>query len=61
MRLIDILWLPPILLAVAIVLGTVGRTGFRQSVRAVRQTFVALSVGVVTVGIVIHLIARVFS
>lgn len=57
----DLLWLPPIMLAVAIVLGTAGRSGWQEIRRSIWNTFLALTLGVVAVGVVIHLIARVFA
>ena len=57
----DLLWLPPIMLAVSIVLGATGRDGFRDISRSVMHTFVALTVGVVCVGVAIHLVARFFA
>lgn len=57
----DLLWLPPIMLAVALVLGSAGRTGFRDIARSVLHTFVALTAGVIGVGIFIHVVARLFA
>ncbi len=61
MRWIDLLWLPPVMLAVAVVLGAAGRTGFTATAKSILHTFVALTLGVVCVGVVIHVIARVFA
>ena len=61
MRWLDLLWLLPVMVAVSIVLGTAGRNGARVIARSIWSTFVALTLGVVAVGIAIHLIARVFA
>jgi hypothetical protein len=57
----DLIWLPPVMLAVAIVLGTAGRDDLPTIGRSIRQTFVALTFGVIAVGVVIHLVARIFA
>jgi hypothetical protein len=57
----DLLWLPPIMVAIAIVLGAAGRTGARPILRSIWSTFLTLSLGVVTVGVAIHLVARIFA
>jgi len=57
----DLLWLPPVMLAVALVLGTAGRSGARVIARSVWHTFFALTLGICAVGVCIHLIARIFS
>ena len=61
MRWIDLVWLPPVLLAVALVLGAAGRNGFHVIRRAVVRTFIGLMLGVIVVGVVIHVIANVFA
>ena len=61
MNWIDLIWLPPIMLAVSVVLGATGRNGLREISRSVMHTFVALTVGVLCVGIAIHLIASLFA
>jgi len=58
---LGLLWLPPVMLAVSLVLGSAGRNGFSNIARSVVHTFVALTVGVLGVGVAIHVIARVFS
>ncbi len=58
---LELLWLPPVMIAIAIVLGTAGRTGFKAIVRSIYNTFVVLTLGVVIVGVVIHVVARVFA
>ncbi|MBW2373121.1 MAG: hypothetical protein JRF70_11335 [Deltaproteobacteria bacterium] len=57
----DLIWLPPIMLAVALVLGSAGRQGFTNTTRSVVHTFVALTLGVIAVGVGIHLVARIFA
>ena len=61
MRWLEFLWLLPVMVAVAIVLGTAGRSGARVIARSIWSTFVALTLGVLAVGVAIHLIARVFA
>ena len=58
---VDLLWLPPIMLAVSIVLGAAGRNGFKVIARSILQTFVALTLGVIAVGISIHLLSTLFA
>ena len=57
----SLLWLLPVMAAIAIVLGAAGRTGFTEVRRAIVSTFIALTLGVVVVGVVIHLVATVFA
>ena len=61
MRWIDLLWLPPVMLAVATVLGATGREGVRVIGRAIVHTLVFLTNGVLVVGVVIHLVSQVFA
>ena len=61
MRWIDLLWLPPVMLAVATVLGATGREGVRVIGRAIVHTLVFLTIGVLVVGVVIHLVSQVFA
>jgi hypothetical protein len=49
------------MLAIALVLGTAGRNGFREIAHSVMATFVWLSIGVVGCGLVIHVVARIFA
>ena len=58
---LEFLWLLPVMVAVAIVLGTAGRNGARVIVRSIWSTFLALTLGVVAVGVAIHLIAHLFA
>lgn len=61
MTLVDLLWLPPVMLAVALVLGAAGRHGYRDIRASVVRTFFGLTLGVMAVGIVIHIVARLFA
>lgn len=54
-------WLLPVMVAIAVVLGAAGREGRREIRGAIVHTFVVLTLGVVLVGVVIHVIARVFA
>ena len=51
----DLLWLPPLMLAIACVVGGVGRPR-GQVAPAVRSAFVTLTLAVVAVGAVVRLI-----
>ncbi len=57
----DLIWLPPVMIAVAMVLGATGRHGAREVTRSIVHTFIALTLGVVIVGLVIHVVAQVFA
>ncbi len=57
----DLLWLPPVMVAIAVVLGAAGRRGFRPIVRSIWSTFLTLTFGVIAVGVAIHLVARIFA
>jgi len=61
MRWIDLIWLPPLMAAVAIVLGATGRHDGRRTLRSIVHSFVGLTLGVVIVGLAIHIVARIFS
>jgi len=61
MRWLDLIWLPPLMAAIAVVLGATGRHGRRSTMRAIVHHFVALTLGVVIVGLAIHVVARIFS
>ena len=60
MTLGDLLWFPPLMLAVAVVVGTAGR-GRGEIAPAIRRTFVALVVGVVLVAAVVRLLVVFFA
>ncbi len=55
MTLADLLWFPPLMLAVAVVVGTAGRRRGEFAV-AIRRTFVALVIGVVAVAAVVRIL-----
>ena len=61
MRWIDLIWLLPVMLAVAVVLGATGRDGVRAIGRSIWHTLILLTIGVIAVGLVIHIVARVFA
>jgi hypothetical protein len=60
MTLGDLLWFPPLMLAVAVVVGTAGRRRGEIAL-AIRRTFVALVVGVVAVAAVVRLLVVFFA
>jgi hypothetical protein len=55
----EILWFPPLMLAISVVVGAAGRRPGELG-RSIRRTFVALSAGVISVGIVVRLIVHFF-
>ncbi len=57
----ELIWLPPVMLAIALVLGTAGHRGVKETARSITNTFFALTVGVIVVGVVIHIVARTFA
>ncbi len=61
MSLADLLWLPPALVAIAVVLGACGAQDAREATRQVLRSLGMLTAGVLAVGLVIHLIARLFA
>lgn len=60
---LDLLWFPPVMLGIAMVLGAAsaedGKPGDLR--RSIVRTFVMLSVSVVAVGVVIHVVANAFA
>ena len=56
----DWMWLPPLMLGIALVVGTAGAEG-KAIGRSIRTCFFGLTAGVVGVAIVIHLISRIFA
>ena len=60
MSLLDLLWFPPLVLAVSIVVGTAGRSRGEIAV-AIRQTFVALVLVVVAVAAVVRILVILFA
>ena len=60
MSLVDLLFFPPLMLAVAVVVGTAGHT--RGEIAAsVRRSFLALTLGVIAVGAVVRLLVLLFA
>jgi hypothetical protein len=53
---VDLLWALPLLLAIALALGTAGRREPADIARHVRRTFVTLVLGLASVVVVIRLI-----
>ena len=49
----DLLWAPPLLLAIAVVLGTVGRTRAEDIGRTIRRRFFELTLGLVLAGVAV--------
>ena len=60
MSVVDLLFLPPLMLAVAVVVGSAGRQPGELALH-IRRTFVALTLGVVVVGVVVRLIVVLFA
>lgn len=60
MTLADLLYFPPLMLAVAVVVGTAGRRRGEIAV-AIRRTFVALVIGVVVVAAVVRTLVILFA
>lgn len=59
---VDLLWFPPLMLGISIVLGTAGSDGTWAEMRHdIMRMFLTLSLGVVGVGFVIHIVAVLFS
>jgi hypothetical protein len=57
----DLAWLPPVVLAIAVVLGCSGPGTAREALRKGVRSFVGLTGGVLLVGLVIHLVARLLA
>ena len=60
MTLLDLLWFPPLMLAVAVVVGAAGRQRGEIAV-AVRRTFVALVLGVVAVSAIVRVVVTLLA
>ncbi len=60
MSFLDLLFLPPLMLAIAMVVGAAGRRPGDLAVH-IRRTFWALTLGVVAVGIVVRLVVVLFA
>ena len=61
MSLLELAWFPPLMLAVAIVLGVTGARGRAHVVREARRRFVGLGLMVVIVGITIQVLVMTFA
>ncbi len=63
MTLLDLLWFPPVMFAIAMVLGAASAEDEVPGdlVRSVVRTFILLSVSVIIVGAVIHVISNTFA
>jgi len=57
----DLAWLPPVMVAIAVVLGCAGGGTTREAVRKGVRSLLGLTAGVLVVGLVIHLLARLFA
>ena len=58
----DLLWFPPLMLGIAAVLGAAGTDrGAREMWADITRMFLTLSLGVVGVGVVVHVVAAFFS
>ena len=60
MTFVDLLWFPPLMLAIAVVVGTAGRRR-GEIAHAIRRTFVALVLGVVAVGIAVRIVVELLA
>ena len=57
---VDLLWFPPLMLAIAVVVGAAGRDrGEMQG--AVKRAFFGLSVAVVLVALIVRVVVEVFT
>jgi hypothetical protein len=57
----DLLWAPPLLLAIAVVLGTVGRHHADEIGRTIRRRFVELALGLVLVTVFVRAVVTLFA
>jgi hypothetical protein len=57
----DLLWAPPLLLAIAVVLGTVGRTRADEIGRTIRRRFFELTFGLVLVALLVRGVVTLFA
>ena len=60
MSFVDLLFLPPLMLAIAVVVGAAGRRPGDLAPH-IRRTFWALTIGVVVVGVVVRLVVMLFA
>lgn len=61
MHLGEFAWLPPLIFAIATVVGTANADDAREIPRSIMRSFALLGLGVVLVGLAVHLLATVFS
>jgi hypothetical protein len=57
----DLVWLAPVMVAISTVLATAGADGLGDGVRRFVHSLVTLTLGVLAVGVVLHLVARIFA
>jgi hypothetical protein len=57
----DLLWAPPLLLAIAVVLGTAGRHHADDIARTIRRRFLELLVGLVLVTVFVRTVVTLFA
>ncbi len=61
MTLQDLLWAPPLLLAISVVLGAAGRHRPDEIRRTIRTRFVELVIGLALVGLFVRTIVTLFA
>lgn len=61
MTLLELLWLAPLMLAVAVVLGISDARGAAAVTAAIRRRFVTLTLVVVLVGVLIRVLVTLFA
>jgi hypothetical protein len=59
--LVDLLWAPPLVLAISVALGAAGRQHAAEIHPRIRQSFVALMVGLAMVGVIIRAAVLLFA
>ena len=61
MQLQDLFWYIPVMISISMVLGASGAEDAKSYWQGAFHTFRALTIGVLCVGLLIHIVARVFS
>ncbi len=61
MQLHDLIWYVPVMISISMVLGASGAEDPKGYWQGAFQTFRALTIGVLCVGLLIHFVARMFS
>lgn len=61
MTLLDLAWFPPLVLAIAVVLGACGSRPDGEIPRTIVHRFVQLLVGLTAVGVVVHTVVLLFA